>query len=58
MIHEPKVKLQEIINNQERIITFFQERPKLDKFIENKMRRRIVKIKYMVTPIIQVMLCN
>ena len=58
MIHEPKVKLQEIINNQERIITFFQERPKLDKFIENKMRRRIVKIKYIVTPIIQVMLCN
>ena len=58
MIHEPKVKLQEIINNQERIITFFQERPKLDKFIENKMRRRIVKIKYIATPIIQVMLCN
>ena len=58
MIHEPKVKLQEIINNQERIITFFQERSKLDKFIENKMRRRIVKIKYIVTPIIQVMLCN
>ena len=58
MIHEPKVKLQEIINNQERIITFFQERPKLDKFIENKMRRRIVKIKYIVTPITQVMLCN
>ena len=45
MIHEPKVKLLERINNQERIITFFQERPKLDKFIENKMRRRIVKIK-------------
>ena len=58
MIHEPKVKLLERINNQERIITFFQERPKLDKFIENKMRRRIVKIKYIVTPIIQVMLCN
>ena len=50
MIHEPKVKLLERINNQERIITFFLERPKLDKFIENKMRRRIVKIKYIVTP--------
>ena len=50
MIHEHKVKLQERINNRERVITFFKERPKLDKFIENKMRRRIVKIKYIVTP--------
>ena len=53
MIHQPKVKLQEKINNREREREnnhLFRERPELDKFIENKMRRRVVKIKDIVTP--------
>ena len=50
MIHQPKVKLQERINNREGEITYFWERLELDKFIENKIRRRIFKIKDIVTP--------
>jgi len=52
MIYQPKVNLQEKINNRERerIITFFRERLELNNFIENKMRRRIVKIKDVFKP--------
>ena len=44
MIHQPKVKLQKIINNiyiyieRERVITFFERE------IENKMRKRSINI--------------